>query len=222
MVMAILDGRKTQTRRIVKQQPLASFWISYACPDGRWNWVVDSTGMGSGDPFSCPYGQPSDRIWVRETLRISERSYSESSNHLLSYRSSHVPVQIADTDDKRQWVNERITNHIERAHDAIGLADFHVPSIHMPRWACRLLLDVKAVRVERLQDMTIRDAIREGIDLGVCSCDGDALLVDGKLCPPHVRRNWIDLWDSLNEKRGFGWDTNPWVWVITFDQTERS
>ena len=58
MVRAILDRQKTQTRRVVKPQPSADFWRPYRCPDGRWNWVVNTTGMGSGDPFKCPYGQP--------------------------------------------------------------------------------------------------------------------------------------------------------------------
>ena len=89
------------------------------------------------------------------------------------------------------------------------------PSIHMPRKHCRLLLDVKAVRIQRLQNITEDDAVAEGVDaVSVADVPRQATWTR--------RQDFAQLWNSLNEKRGFGWDTNPWVWVVTFDQQEKA
>jgi hypothetical protein len=141
MVRALLDGSKTQTRRIIKPQPdndpKKHHPIKPYCTSlGQWNWVLAATGHGCGDPFDCPYGQPGDRMWVREAVaEISCR---------LTYR--------ADTDDGAHCQVKRWT-----------------PSIHMPRIWSRILLEITGVRVERLQDISEADALAEGIprDTGV-------------------------------------------------------
>jgi hypothetical protein len=87
------------------------------------------------------------------------------------------------------------------------------PSIHMPRWASRILLEVKSVRVERVQEISPSDAISEGV---ACECEefGKCAITDS--CLGSVRE-FMTLWNSINEKRGYGWEKNPWVWVVEFE-----
>ncbi len=203
MVRAILEGRKTQTRRIVKPQPLEQvpahlMWKFNARPDER------------PEMLKPTYGVPGDRLWVRETLRISERTRRGiPGNHLCSYAATHVPVQIADTDDKRAWVQARIDSHCERARDGIGEAFCRVPSIHMPRWASRIDLEVKAVRVGRLQDVSEADAKAEG------AVYGEASTVATMYGAAEAFRQ---LWNLINGPDA--WDANPWVWVIEFERVK--
>ena len=137
MIRALLAGQKTQTRRIVKPQPTTSFWEPYSCPDGRWNWVMKNTGMGSGDPFRCRFGQPGDLLWVREAFR--ELEYP-TINTKADYR---FDAEWRGDVDKYKWR----------------------PSIHMPRWASRLTLRLTDVRIERLQEISEADAQAEGAPL---------------------------------------------------------
>lgn len=187
MVRAILDGRKTQTRRLCNPQPS----------------LVRRTALGWRDNFGLkirPNYQPGDRLWVRETLRISERSERGiNGTHLVSYAATHVPVQIAGTDERQAWAQARIDSQIERAHDGFGVQMFKVPSIFMPRWASRITLEVIRVRVERLQEISEADAAAEGFPI----------LQGGN------RVEFRALWDSLNAKRA-PWESNPWVWVVEF------
>ena len=189
MVRAILDGRKTQTRRIVKPQPVALPEIELEAgdvilEDGTPHKIVapakNSGNAAAGRLYRkrlrCPYGQPGDRLWVRE-------SWWECTDN------NDSPKYVADgpppTTDRRQYRKR--------------------PSIHMPRWASRITLKVKAVRVERVQEIRREDALAEGVS-GGCGPNYDFALFGFKR-----------LWDSINAKRGFGWDVNPWVWVIEFE-----
>lgn len=169
MVRAILEGRKTQTRRIVKHQPLP--WVG---PDPP------------GWPPPCPYGQLGDRLWVRETW-AQPTSLDPGPTFYRADYPSCVPRQFENV-PPAEAVRWR-------------------PSIHMPRWASRITLDVTGVRIERLQDISEADAMAEGVvethahlrDLGPCM-------------------EWCyafeDLWTRIN---GAGsWNANPWVWVIEF------
>jgi hypothetical protein len=94
------------------------------------------------------------------------------------------------------------------------------PSIHMPRWASRITLEVTGVRVERLKEITEADAIAEGIALQPCSAGHHARygLWTGKkhACNDSAKVVYMDLWEAINAERGFGWDVNPWVWVVEF------
>lgn len=150
MVRAILAGRKTQTRRVIKPQPVIQDGVAFF-----------KTGQ------RCPYGQIGDRMWVREAW----------------IRNSGVPAYRADDPS---WPGE---------------TPKWKPSIHMPRWASRITLEIVNVRVERLQDITVGDAWAEG-------------------CPNsdvNVIPDWfIPLWAGINAARGNGWDDNPWVWAIEF------
>jgi hypothetical protein len=145
----------------------------------------------------CPYGNPArepgyednDRLWVRETCIISPKRFDGAQS--VSYNATD------------QGGDGRIVQYIASTPDTDAARDYGLkatPSIHMPRWASRITLEITEVRVERLQDISHEDAWAEGIN------------APGSFAVEEYRR----LWDSLNEKRGYGWDANPWVWVVAF------
>ncbi|HFE6989954.1 TPA: hypothetical protein ACF955_004498 [Salmonella enterica subsp. enterica serovar Newport] len=195
MVRAILEGRKTQTRRVLgTYQDAVKF-----CPEwdvnGKQIFIVlgekDHTGMNPViTAIPCPFGQPGDRIWVRETFRVHSRAtdvatlvYRASVRNSWTEQTHRVPVAVCN----KPATPEKWT-----------------PSIHMPRWASRITLEITDVRVERLNSITESDAEAEGVtDTGF----GD-LLVDG----------FRYLWKSIYGDDS--WQANPWVWVIEFKRVE--
>lgn len=164
MVRAILEGRKTVTRRVIR-------------------------GSLPTDPapvhFACPYGRKGDRLWVRETFYCDDYRYPdapvEDLRRLLEYRADHrcanweAGCPCRDENGRSNWR----------------------PSIHMPRWACRLELEVVSVRAERLHEIT----------------DGAEVLAEGVLTSS--RDGFANLWDEINGKRA-PWRDNPWVWRVEF------
>ncbi|MCZ2897339.1 hypothetical protein MTR01_25285 [Burkholderia thailandensis] len=222
MVRAILDGRKTQTRRIAVPKRSGIDFIGGGPMDGPdwndptcWGFEAPNTGLWwalRGDEqcyqLPCPYGRPGDRMWVRETHdvnRLGSETFPDGRQRLYA----GIAYQA---DDGRHEVD--ITDSQCRAIEAKKWRGW-TPSIHMPRWASRITLEVTGVRVERLQDISEVDAISEGIDktaAGFWSTYGQCD-VDGTYSP---RLSYQCLWDSLNAARGFGWDANPWVWVVEF------
>lgn len=185
MVRAVLDGTKTQTRRVMKSQPA---WCpeSYASTDG-WTWRDYEIGAASDFWTTealqyCPYGKPGDQLWVRETW---------------APRCS----------DARELAERGNMEGIQYRADPALFPPKWTPSIHMPRWASRIQLQVTAVRVERVQEINVIDAEKEGI--GPTSPDKGF---------DTSRLRFRKLWDSINAKRGFGWDVNPWVWVVEFER----
>jgi hypothetical protein len=209
MVRAVLDGSKTQTRRVVKPQPsyCGLEWRS----DGVFSsWVdpalnMDEFSEDGGSYFrKCPYGQPGDRLWVRETWRgvvniAPPGSYKYAVAHYIPDREHCRRVEYA------------------ASHDADG--DPWRPSIHMPRWASRITLEIVSVRVERLQDISEADAKAEGI-----AKEPDT--AHWKNYDPTARwRYWESavqsfrtLWESVYCTES--WDANPWVWVVEFKRVE--
>jgi hypothetical protein len=182
MVQAILEGRKTMTRRVVKNQ------------DGihpRWNtigWLGWDDGHGYKMRQSYDVG---DVLWVRETWReYCVRRQSDSKNHYC-YKADH-----------------------ERGYVCFnGSCDLRWrPSIFMPKEAARIFLRVTDVRVERVQDILCGDMQREG-------CIPKK--VTGGQWQQWQHDYWIPLWDSINAKRGYGWDTNPWVFVYSFERIDK-
>lgn len=189
MVQAILDGRKTQTRRIVKPQPSSGIRKS----------VFVKSGLEDGHGREIkPRYQPSDILWVRETWYYEEHMHdlTEGEPDLASGRYSHRYVYKADNRDYP--VNVGVGEHGWK------------PSIHMPREAARIFLQVTNVRVERLQDITEEDAIAEGMS---------KTLVDG-VTFISAKGKFHALWDTLYAKRGHPWENNPWVWVYEFMRIE--
>lgn len=208
MVRAVLDGRKTQTRRIMKPQPTTKpFW---GCVGGK--------GFGFFDdltPIKCPYGQRGDRLWVRETCRAEEL---ESGLDGVLYLADDAFIEIENTQDAAdKWID--LAHYGKRASPVSPVKT--VPAIHMPRWASRLTLDVTAVRVERLQEISESDAMAEGIISGFF----------GGTCEPGFSVDGLDsyadsavlmyreLWESIN---GAGsWKVNPWVWALEFKRVSQ-
>lgn len=192
MVRTILDGQKTQTRRVMKPQP-------DPCPAPRgghwWPSNVFKTmlhveeemqngkgGWGGLVGDACPFGDVGDRIWVRETWVEAGASAQDLKLYRANY-PAHVPT------------------HYENVPPAEDVR--WTPSIHMPRWASRILLEITDVRVEQLNDISEEDARSEGIS-GSSARD--------------VKEAYAALWRSIYGSDS--WRANPWVWVIEFKRIE--
>jgi hypothetical protein len=205
MVKAIIEGRKSQTRRVVKPQPLShervfKFWDSYFVSDiddpRTSNTRNDKTG--SFGLFGCPYGMPGDRLWCRETFSYIPKAKNEWHDKVspdgcpveMLYRAEYP-----DADDMQFPMN-------------------WTPSIFMPRWASRITLEVVSVRVERLQGISEADAIAEGVYTNEQALQKLGLPADTKLQGTCVDKYRI-VWESLNGKK-YPWASNPWVWVVEF------
>jgi hypothetical protein len=212
MVRAILDGRKTQTRRVDKPQPPECVTLCVMDDSCRVKYVairkpLPEMVFSDSDWIPCPYGKIGDRLWVRETW-ISGWPYESGELMQFDEDGNELPKKVwyrADG-DLDAWFDDD-----ECRREKIPWR----PSIHMPRWASRIMLEITGVRVERLQSISVSDCISEGIDHG--ATDEELALIDvtGDGDDRHKER-FASLWDSINAKRGFGWDTNPWVWVIEF------
>jgi hypothetical protein len=181
MVRAIIAGTKTQTRRVVKPQPHVER-----------RFIEDGLAITKGDTTTsihtplvaslCPYGQPSDRLWVREAWGLAFGSPVIPHPDAVIYRADE-----GNADWDGRWR----------------------PSIHMPRWASRITLEIVSVRVERLQDISEADAKAEGTPKPIQISDDD---------PRTYRDAFGDLWELIN---GDGsWDANPWVWVVEFKRVQ--
>ncbi len=191
MVNAILEGRKIQTRRMLKVQPPLTdknIMPLYTMePEPKVTEVTMHEVMDNGMPFpsslsrhNCPYGKIGDRLWVRETFRLFDSDECPHSDFPCGCPSWGTPLYRASHDclDGEKWT----------------------PSIHMPRSASRILLEITNVHVEQLQDISESDCLKEGV--------GSPILRDCK------KPKFMQLWESIN---GTGsWNKNPWVWVIDF------
>jgi len=184
MVRAILYGRKTQTRRVCKGQRELSNVRDFQ---------IDR----------CPYGQPGDRLWVRETWAAVHFSIDPETGIADDWHGSH---DIPPGDGGGYWSKLYAADNHPTDKEERGFS--WRPSIHMPRWASRITLEVTGVRVERLCDISESDASAEGVDFGNTT---DPLTgeIDRDACEAFEA-----LWESIN---GAGsWDANPWVWVVEF------
>lgn len=195
MVKAVLDGRKTQTRRVVKPQPYKHKFGSIGMSVWRWLYKNKYDFQDQQNWINhCPYGQVGDRLWVRETTCIAPKNFASPDDSC-----------IPDKEGELRYVSYRADGHPEDA-----MRDYKLkwtPSIHVPRWASRINLEITDIRVERVQDITEEDSLKEGIK------------IDGTSSMGHVftgKEHFWGLWDFINKKRGFGWDVNPWVWVVEF------
>jgi hypothetical protein len=199
MVRAILAGHKTQTRRVIKPQPADDIHaVSFLNPNVV-GWESSLHHRYGNTTAHIPDYQPGDIIWVRESwlpdppcdgdwpdvefYGCGASDYSLIPDKLKTPR--HCLYRASWDGSELKWK----------------------PSIHMPKWACRIFLKVTDVRAQKVKDITERDAVAEG-------------------CPvfttlPHPVNQFVDLWDSINAKRGFGIADNPWVWAYTFERTEK-
>ena len=203
MVRAIREGRKTQTRRLVKPQP-------DKIHDGEPYWYVggyrawklrdcDDILRKGGNDLKCPYGKPGDRLWVKETFTLTQHN---------------LPVYMADSRDK----DGKFWPSVHSDPDGV----LWKPSIHMPRRASRITLEIVGVRVERLQDISDEDAEAEGIYRIAHGRNGYYYSAFRNDPDPdnwcHAVPAYKELWESIN---GVGsWDLNQWVWVIEFKEVK--
>ncbi|WP_312772747.1 hypothetical protein [Pseudomonas rhodesiae] len=202
MVRAILEGRKTVTRRPVKVQPHI---------DASGNFCVGNSNYGQdgyGSPVTkhfvngcCPFGKPGDRLWVREAWQADAQVDSVAPRELSHGEPIRYP---ADWDFRQTGCAMMKPGKIR-------------PSIHMPRWVSRILLEITDVRVERLQGITEEQAKVEGVRL---MRDGSDTWVSregpGNLVTPWptAKEAFSDLWNTINGPQA--WAANPWVWVVEF------
>lgn len=206
MIRAILDGRKTQDRRPFKSQ----------LPEG-YKFVEMTTNLGyqasvgflwagfdyedNNDPiyYKCPYGRPGDILWVKEKhkLRATEDGWQ------VMYPDGKIVLTDCDVDP---WTDET------------WMEDFEVQKwrspIYMPKWASRIKLEITDVRVERVQDIPIKDILTEGVGHIV-----DEIQFDTEY-KTWLQNEFKKLWNSIYTKKGFDWETNCWVWVIEFRRTD--
>jgi len=221
MVRALLDGTKTQTRRVIKglsdkmwieATAAGGFAVCYdsepSCGTGTWEVTEHS------QPITCPYGLSGDRLWVKETWRTAASLDGKSPSSIgmscidAGYRKPWAPLAYeADGHRNSEWRGFELNGEAEPGKTRV--------SIHMPRWASRLLLEITGVRVERLQDISETDSRAEGASFH----DGRGIGHSGWRhdygdVHADARSAYARLWESIN---GAGsWDANPWVWVVEF------
>lgn len=212
MVRAILDGRKIQTRRPIKN---AGLYAIDPTIHGR----VVAQRERKRLATRCPYGQPGDRLWVREAW-ATDRT-------LDALAPSKIGPRVPLWWDAERTLLDEVPNGWGREGNRAGpwiwsemVRGRGRPSIHMPRWASRLTLEVADVRVERLQEITEDDAIAEGMEPD----DGPAGFLSGPAghhYDPTTHRGVLARsWHARYAKRGLGWDANPSVWVVAFARTD--
>ena len=226
MVQAILEGRKNQTRRVIKPQPQDHHWENdplgrykhhlnlVECQRGQflssWHSLGDhiDSSEESNQQILCPYGVPGDRLYVRET-------WFEDLDPSVGYSEYHYRADWDEAYSPRvPWK----------------------PSIHMPKDAARIWLETTDIRVERVRDITEADVKAEGLQVPVSDTGSVLWCLTGKYLPHDYmpegimreenkqkitsemvfKAHFASLWDSINEKRGYGWEANPWVWVVEF------
>lgn len=196
MVRAVLEGRKTQTRRVIKPQPVEP--VMPATSFGHHGLEVafgPNNLMRNGGLrwWRCPYGQTGDRLWVRETFRYDDYAPNE-----MIYQADCPAQAVKETKGIIRWK----------------------PSIHMPRQVSRITMEIAGIRVERVQEISEANAISEGTERvgNLYKCYGECQDHESG----HDKRSsaiasYMSLWDFINSKKpGCSWDDNPWVWVIEF------
>lgn len=208
MVRATLESRKTMTRRICKkvQLPMKDDKPAFAvCPARESGWIA---WFGIPDPnieefakkayihgFPCPYGQPGDRLWVRETWQVEFHSGFHdirylADNHLWDPGTLYLHLKNRECWKKR-------------------------PSIFMPRWASRITLEITGIKVERLQDISEEDAKAEGLEpYG----DKYFAIPETENYSTNPRKAFSLLWEFINGKEA--WEKNPWIWAISFKRIQ--
>jgi hypothetical protein len=215
MVRALLEGRKTQTRRLMRPQPIGGTARRMIMADdvqAKWQDVHDAREL-------CPYGVPGDRLWVRETWRPipahgcgAPGGVCDCADVTVRYAADGKEIFKSEYEQAAEW------NWPQAANKG------NVPAIHMPRWASRITLELTDVRVQRLQDISEEEASAEGAEecdfcggsgLSRTSADGQCEIFSECSKPDFQRTRFANMWNFINRKRA-PWDSNPFVWALTF------
>lgn len=228
MVRAISEGRKTQTRRAFDERTMNL--MKAAAAAGEVSWFMNEGLLADNDlsyiKQFCPYGRPSDLLWVREAWRTVSDLDALSGKEIeakcieAGYRKPWAPIRYEIDGELRNW------EHISTPpHGDAPQRGRYRHGRFMPRWASRIVLEITAVRVERLQDISEADALAEGIE----SLTGDKTIYHWdfpKPRPPYAvsgyksaRDAYKELWVEINGRESL--DANPWVWVIEFKRVTR-
>ena len=221
MVRAILEGRKTQTRRVIKLPARLTAESENPvdidmCANVSGHWSAYDRGNNLAkrwEMIKCPYGKPGDRLWVRET-------FSEGYTIKLGENDERIKIpqyKYRATEEVRSMAGIMVCG--EPDHPIKSPADLLVwkPSIHMPREASRINLEITSIRVERLHEISEDDAAAEGVQIPVTAeghwlrCISESYVPKAPTCREHFRM----LWNKINGK-SHPWDSNPWVWVVGF------
>lgn len=222
MVRAILEDRKTQTRRIIKKVPKGTF----AGDTALYEWANCLASHGAKTPLpseikekvqqlrghifpfrgdhgrlsspSCQYGWPGSRLWVRETWNAGNPAHPSGMGIMFNMAPQEGMKVIYRADEKNALYIPPLPWR---------------PSIFMPRWASRITLEITDVRVQRLQEISEQDAVAEGV-----VCNDGSPFIHGlpTTLIQQPREEFMHLWDSINAERGYDWNSNPWVWSISF------
>ncbi|BDH46426.1 hypothetical protein TUM12370_24700 [Salmonella enterica subsp. enterica serovar Choleraesuis] len=223
MVRAILDGRKTQTRRIISDRHI--HLIDAASQVGECYPLESGVDHGNSQSYyreHCPFGKPGDRIWVRETWSQlgNEDGCAINWNDELVKGGGPEAARIYRASCEQKPGNYGLWSIPDDAFwkphtDSMEFEGAWRPSIHMPRWASRITLEITDVRVERLNDISQSDALSEGMPVSHPSIDS----VSRSLGYPDFSRSaFAQLWQSIYGEES--WQANPWVWVIEFKRVE--
>lgn len=188
MVRAILDGRKTETRRVMRKQPYEG--LDFDCLSEMTGTAYFFDAGRNIFRFKSPYGKPGGILYVRETF-FAHIGFKLGDNKGVCYKADLEVLNYYQPDSKKRWYTWK-------------------PSIHMPKKFSRIKLLIKEIRVERVQEITEDAAIKEGLKQAPEWFQDEPM--------QFARQRFSALWDSLNKKRGFGWDTNCFVWVIKFER----
>lgn len=200
MVQGLLDGSKTQTRRALRNQVTAPAIMQMAGPG--YAEIVNEYGARIPG-WVCPYGQPGDRLWVRETWCPDPE---DDGTWAYTQWTGCKGSPLSDIPKRFQKPEYCIHRASWTGSDLVWR-----PSIHMPRWASRILLEITRVRVEGLQGISDADAIAEGIGLNPGAAGVPLTTPPGETMP---RAMYRELWESLYGAES--WAADPWLWVIDF------
>ena len=210
MVLAIREGRKSQTRRLINPQPV--LWFNDDTSEAGFTW---KPRWGDGPTWSresfirfCPHGVPGEVLYVKEACWMwgawRKNGVTKTGRQRWRFRPRGERV-----------VYERPAVTVKR-DGSVGWVYRHAR--FMPKRMARTWTEITDVRVQQVQEITIWDAIEEGVKLGMVSLDGSKLLIDSMACPPHVKYDWIGIWDSIHGPGA--WERNDWVFVITFKRIQ--
>lgn len=215
MVRALLAGTKSQTRRIITPQPRA-ISVCGATLDGLWIprgkvdyrvWPKPCRKIAE----ACPYGQPGERLWVRETWQAWQRTSYEHDE------AQPVGVKDATASKQRDYDGSIRVDAIEYRATSKSAGPW-TPSIHMPRWASRITLEVTGVRVRRVQEITDADAEAEGVLTWARESLWPRCEAMRVAKPSRPRFLFQLLWMEINGVES--WKADPWVWVVVFRRVE--